>query len=332
MSCSQRDARRLRPFIAIAVLTTLGALLSATLLAAQQPILDELERVPACRALPGPPRSVLPALEGQYGVEQPYMGLMRALGVRRAKIEVRGTWRHGALRDPAVVKRLYFRCYECPFAQMTDLRRLVEIDRSPLRAALDAAALGRTRAATPPNAMDHSPRIEGKLVQVWETFFDIPRAPGAGLVTPAENGVWPVDRKAWAEAQAAVDDDDALGLMCMIRNRALTNSQLQDLLCEAARSFYRNRVAEIELLVSWGANPNMPDRNGDLPLVGASNPLNVAALLLLGAEPNAKDGLGRSALDIARWQAKNNPNSSTQCVSALLTAAAGRSTTRDSKP
>lgn len=311
-----RSTRRTHIAVALLVLATCPAALAQALLA--------LGHLPACAHLPLPPAAEAPA------PEQPYMAAMRALGVRRAVVDVRGVWRHGALVRPTVYRRLYFRCYDCPFAQISDLEPLAEIERSALPAHLDQAALDRARSAHPPVVIDHPPRIEGRVVSLRALFFDSPRAPGsAWLAVPNANAVWPVSatHSSMQRGLAAIEADDTVALACILQMHAFTGAQLASLLIASLNFGPFNRAADIELLGAAGANPNEiaatgPWR-GDLPLMRAiGNPTHVAALLDIGANPNATiqyyGGAAQSALDLARWQARHDPGPTSQCVLALL--------------
>lgn len=66
---------------------------------------------------------------------------------------------------------------------------------------------------------------------------------------------------------------------------------------------------KVELLLSWGANPNLQDSNGDTPLhIWASSSwdedsVEVCEMLLnKGADPTIKNNLGQTALDVAKWK------------------------------
>lgn len=280
-----------------------------------------LADAPACHELPGPPRGAVPS------TQQPYMPAMRTLGIRRAVIDVDGIWRRGTLTRPSIRRQLYFHCYDCPFGQITDLKRLVRIERSPLTTVLERAALGGALAARPARYIDNPPKIEGKCVQVPIMLFDAPRAPASwaaqfwAAARPCENGRQPL-----ARALAAIEAEDSLALACLLRGYKFDTTELSTLLLSAVHSD-GERAAEIELLGAAGANANATGRDGDLPLQAAiaSDPLNVLALLDIGADPAKRNDEGKSALDLAQWAATRYRDADSRCVLGLLTAAVHRS-------
>jgi ankyrin repeat protein len=81
-------------------------------------------------------------------------------------------------------------------------------------------------------------------------------------------------------------------------------------------------VASLRLLTERGANPNAPTTRGDTPLLVAarlgSNDV-VRALVELGADSNATDNTGKTALDTVK-EAGRNRHEDTEALLRALSA------------
>lgn len=293
--------------------------------AAPQAIEHLLAGVPACRNLPKLP----PPLDAAPTERQPYMALMQSFGVQLARIEVRGVWRRGKFTAPSVHRRLFFSCYGCAFSQITDLHQIVRIERSALRSDLDRLALEESRLARKPPFIDHAPRFEGRPVYFWLAFPDRPvnTATPTGLSLPLEAHLFGSPGRPQQQALAAIFDDDSRALACLLRSHPFTSDELSQMLDAAARS--GPRAAMIEVLAARGADPNTMVRKGPwrgaMPLVSAAgDPINVAALLDVGADPGSRDSPGDTALDVLRRvpSLRNSPEG--KCSAALLEQASAR--------
>src|SRR5579883_171323 len=289
----------------IAVLTAC-AVGGAGALKAQNPAAT-LKSLPACAHLPAWSPGPEPV------ATLPYMATMRALGIQRAAVEVRGVWQDGRLASPFVARRLYYRCNACLSAQITDLATLARLRRSFLQLQIDRAALGFARVAGPSRYFERVPRLNGRRVHFWVFLPSRPsmgQSP-TGLSTPLN--IFPLKRPSTQLelALAAVHDDDALALSCVLAGGKLGASDLTTLLGAA------------------GADPNAPvaagDRRGDLPLADAiGSPINVAALLDIGASPTAADSEGQTPFEHARRASALDGTPQLACSLALLEAASAR--------
>ena len=70
---------------------------------------------------------------------------------------------------------------------------------------------------------------------------------------------------------------------------------------------YNHKEDVVDFLIKQGANPNIPDNNGETPLVWAikvwnSNTNLVAKLLKSGADPKVQSRFREDAFDVARTQ------------------------------
>lgn len=314
---------RYRPLASVLIVgLTACTVGGAGLLKAQGPAAT-LKSLPACAHLPAWSPGPEPV------ATLPYMATMRALGIQRAAVEVRGVWQDGRLASPFVARRLYYRCDACLSAQITDLATLARLRRSLLQPQIDRTALGFARVAGPSRYFERVPRLNGRRVHFWVFLPSRPsmgQSP-TGLSRPLN--VLPLKRPSTQLelALAAVRDDDALALSCVLAGGKLGSSDLTTLLEAAAGP--GPRADAIELLGAAGADANAPvaagDRRGDLPLADAiGSPTNVAALLDIGASPTAADSEGQTPIEHARRASALNGTPQLGCSLALLEAASAR--------
>jgi len=257
--------------------------------------------VPPCSALRNfTPRPI-------SGPTEPYMKLMQELRVRRATVDVEGVWQHGRVaKARAMGSPQYYRCYDCAFSEITDARRLSRFACSPLPAALDAAAAARAQRALPMLPHDQKGfRLEGRRVNVAVILFDAEGAPGFAVYLRPTATLAPNPSKLPSgpgALLAVLGYGDMLHLLCTLSTQNLAQRSLNmGLFARAASGPPFDQAGAIEALVAHGANPNARGEGGETPLMAATvNPLNVQALLSLGADPwlpqrRRVDGIGRSA-------------------------------------
>jgi hypothetical protein len=150
-------------------------------LSAQQPdrrtsfsiIRNTLRVLPACTWI-----SKLP-LDTAGGKDVPYMRKMRALGVARAAIVMRGTAHQGYVVGIVATRNIFYNVYDGPQGEITDQLQLARIAQSGLPTELQSAALA-TASTFPdqPYRMDGpGEEVEGKQVETAVGFADEPWLP-----------------------------------------------------------------------------------------------------------------------------------------------------------
>lgn len=280
--------------------------------------------VPPCSALRNfTPRPI-------SGPTEPYMKLMQEFRVRRATVDVEGVWQHGRVAKARPMgSPQYYRCYDCAFSEITDARRLSRLARSPLPAALGATAVARAQRALPMLPFDQRGfRLEGRRVTVAVILFDAEGAPGFAVYLPpiAMRAPTPSKLPSGPGALLAVlGYGDMLHLLCVLRTQNLAQRSLNMGLFARAESGPFDQAGAIEALVAHGANPNARGEGGETPLMSATvNPLNVQALLSLGADPWLRNDAGLTALDTLHRDERFVRQPVDQCSERLLTEAMAR--------
>ncbi len=301
----------------------LGAL-SPSGLAAQAPQLgDALAARPATL---GEIRSVLDKIPScsEYLRQPPVEGAgatfvpaMRAEGIARAHFVIGADSLFPKPLGLRILHVIYFSDYDGPSSQITDRRRLSSIESTPLAAALRTRALGL--AHNFPAAFDtaemRSPtneREEAKFTadeeidaDSWMRSLDGPYNDPLAAFYPRMAG------PGTPEGAVARQDTEALSTATM--NASLGEVTLNRLLLLASSSV-RNMTGVIQILRELGADPNQVvtiwfgrgQKMLPLTLAVHGSACNVAALLAVGANPNLRDGLGHSALEIALEQGRDD--------------------------
>jgi len=240
-----------------------------------------------------PPCSILRAeLErGNYGggVDQPYMGSMRAQGVQRALVELTAVFHGNRVENTRVVRRLYFRRFDGANSQISDEPTLTAIDTSGLAMVLDDLARDRIQTAPLVRGYSGSP---GDGVSGFVEFF-------ANAWLPEQKPIlFPAGQR--TALIAAVINGDAVETRALLGSSEFDKKRINGALLNAVLSRYDN-TAIIELLLNAGANVNTRTADGTTPLMNAvAHPCNLHPLLDHGADVIVRDKWGRDALQLAR--------------------------------
>jgi hypothetical protein len=217
------------------------------------------------------------------------MDKMGELGVQRAMIEVRAVRRRNRPQDMQVVRRLFYRRFDGPDAQISDADALNAIGVSGLEADLDRIAQDRVSNAPIAKTGD-SPFRSKRLVSFVEFFAD-PWMP--------EQPVFFLALGSAAAITGAVDESDASGTRALLKSNRFSNKELDRSLFDAVLSRYDNSTV-IKLLLDAGADANAHAKDGTTPLmIAVGRPCNLRPLLDGGANLYARDKWGKTALDHA---------------------------------
>lgn len=172
--------------IACAMTCVSSAIMQETGTAEIQDIQRIIQCLPACSHF----RFNLEHGEHGTGVEQPYMGRMRAQGIKRAIFQVTAGLSSERASEPfRVTRRLYFREYDGPAAQITDPETLEHIRNSGLEVSLSVTALERARSARVFAGIDHARRVlkRSNALLAEIDFFDLPLlAEGTTVLAPID--------------------------------------------------------------------------------------------------------------------------------------------------
>jgi Ankyrin repeats (many copies) len=277
------------PLLLQSVLLLIGA---RPVMSQSPPANDQLiKELPACSVL----REELERGVHGNGVDQPYMAKMRAQGVRRVQFNLTAVFRNKRAEGAQVVRRLYFRQFDGPDAQITDEATIQAIAHSGLAEMLDDLAINRV-AAAPRFLGDGHPR--GNQVSSLVEFFSDAWLP--------EQRVWlfPTGHASTHPSSlvGAVVDGDVLDSRALLQAKNFSKKELDRALFDAVLSRYDNTTV-IDLLLNAGADVNSRTPDGWTPLMSAvSHPCNLHPLLDRGADLNARDKWGKNALQVAREQ------------------------------
>jgi hypothetical protein len=232
------------------------------------------------------------------GTEETYMEAMRNQGVARAVVVVsaeRNPDDH--VKNPKVVRTLYYREFDAADAQVTDTATLSRIRESRLEQALTAVAIERLRSAPFFAGREGSKRSYKHWTSNVELFSSawLPE-PSTILVPSREHAL-----------SSPTPDvlDDVIQTRALLSSHNFNKSELNRALFDAVLSRYDN-AAVIKLLLDAGADVNAVDRDGITPLMNAvDHQCNLRALLEHGAEVHARDKWGVTALKRAESRKQN---------------------------
>jgi len=231
--------------------------------------------------------------EGQFGngIDQSYMQTMRQYGVQRALLIVNAKRRNNKVDDPIVVRALYFNRYDGPNSQVTDPSKLAQI-RQSLQPALEEIARDR---------VENAPFFHGfergyKQTKQWSGYAEFF---SNSWLPQQETRFFPQVQSDVTLASTALTGD-SIEVGRLLKSISVQRSQLNLALSDALLSRYDNS-AVIELLVRAGADVNATGHDGTTPLmIAVDSPCNLRVLLANGAEIDARDKLGRTALKRAQ--------------------------------
>jgi hypothetical protein len=229
------------------------------------------------------------------GVDQPYMAAMRQQGVQRALVEVHAVLRGDRPEHIHIVRRLYFRRFDGPDAQIDDRAALDAIQTRGLRHRLDELALSLASQAPVARGPAGPPWVSRDKVYGFVEFFADPWLPAPRpLLFPSGSAETALGN--------AIQCGDALATQALLRSRKFAKRELNLALFGAVLSTYDNS-AVIKLLLNAGADVNARAPDGETPLmVAVGRPCNLQPLLDAGANVNARDKWGGTALQQAhRW-------------------------------
>ena len=235
---------------------------------------------------------------------------MRAAGIARAHFVIGADAVSPAPTRLRILRTIYFSNYDGSRSEVTDPRRLREIETSGLASSLRAMALqeaGASREAYDtagvryPTAGSPAARFTADFEVDADTWM--PRLPGP--YNSALGQFFP-DMPGPATAEGAVARQDTMALLSAARSAALGQATLNRLLLLAATSA-RDSSGVISVLAGLGADPNQlvdswlggAPRLRTLTLAVHGSACNVAALLAAGADPNLEDESGHTALELA---------------------------------
>lgn len=257
---------------------------------------------------------------------------MRREGVKRAEVEIKLTWFFGP-RLLRVVRVEYFAAYESPNSQITDLPRLNHLQAVGLEGELKQVALQRGL---------HGRWFESPPAQHPSKWGPVPAGIGINLLDDEwlptlPPFYWNRD-PSWTPLVDAVVMDDRVGIEELLHGR-LDAGDLGTALSWAASG---DDSATVRELLNAGARVNFPDKHGYTALMGAVNNQKIPNLKILldaGADANARvPETGDTALllplyrrqdatEIVRCLLKNgaNPNAANNVGrSALMLATFGQ--------
>ncbi len=223
--------------------------------------------------------------------EQPYMGLMRKAGVRRAVFETRAVWQRRGPDRVSVVRRMYYKEYDRPHGQIIDAGTLAEIRDSGLEGLLDEVALQRVRNAKFSRGIDGPGPRKGQVLFSFVEFLD------NGWIPPEPTFVHALGKPQADPLSVAAGVGDEIELRRLLGLRNYSQHELTTALDAAVRN-YDDNTSVIELLIKAGGDVNArpwPD-GGTLLMCAIGHPSNVNALLTLGADVNARDRQRQTAL------------------------------------
>lgn len=251
------------------------------------PVQQLINELPLCSVL----RSELQRGVHGEGIKQPYMDKMGELGVQRAMIEVRAVRRRNRPQGMQVVRRLFYRRFDGPDAQISDEGVLNAIGVSGLEADLDRIA--RNRVSTAPIVKAGDWPVRSKRLVSFVEFFADPWMPEQPALLFALSG-------SAATTTSAVVESDAPGTRALLKSNKFSKKELDRSLFDAVLSRYDNSTV-IKLLMDAGADANARNEEGTTPLMNAvARPCNLRPLLDGGANLYARDKWGKTALDHAR--------------------------------
>lgn len=226
------------------------------------------------------------------------MEKMRKQGVKRAAIEVQASYRKGWVEDVHIVRRLYFSQFDGPDSQISSASILKRIDDSGLQTELDRAVIDRAKVAPVKGPVDSPPlSFRHRFHYVW-TLVQIYSDPAF----PQEKTLLHPTGHQTATLNDAVLFGDALETQKLLQAKRFKQGELDYTLFSAVMSDFDNTTS-IRLLLGAGANANSRAGDETTPLmVAVARPCNIRPLLDGGADRDARDSSGRTAIEIARQQ------------------------------
>jgi hypothetical protein len=220
--------------------------------------------------------------------ERPYSALMRQQNVARAFFEINSVWRHGKPADVQIVRRLYFRSFEGANSQIVDQQHLGEIQQSGLQNLLDQTALNRMNSAQLFGGVHGVRHPEGKRLYTYLNFFaDSSREEPRVLASPY---------KKLDPFSQAVYLGDNIELSRLLDSQKFSRQQLNGALFLAVRNYFDNTDVISRLIQAGGELNARTDDGRTLLMTAIGVPAQVKALIKIGADVNARDRFGNTAL------------------------------------
>lgn len=254
-----------------------------------QRLMDEL---PLCSCL----REELVRNSPHQMAEQPYMERMRGQGVARASVEIAAILEKGKPTQLRIDRRLYFSRLDGADSQIVDIAALKRIEESGLSLLLDEISRARALKAPVVRGPDLHFFTDKQLTADLE-FFAVP--------TIRERQVMFGPRGHLKPLEARVILGDLIGTRTLLESRKFADDELDQALFASVLSRYDNTTV-MHVLLTAGANVNARASNGVIPLMSAiAHPCNLIPLLNAGADLNARDKWGRTAIQQAREQRMN---------------------------
>jgi hypothetical protein len=305
--------------LALSVSCLIGALSSAQLPSHNAQNGDEIDAI--VQSLPKCSHFRLELEQGGRGtgIEEPYMSLLREHGIKRAIFQVTAPLRRGHVGVPLLVaRRLYFRRYDGPDAEITKPDELKAIRDSGLERILDNAALEKAQHAPVFAGIEHAQKLlrASRAVVGDIEFLDLPFLPQSPpvLVPSGEND------QPLLEAALAGDVNGASSKAKHASKEVLNKALF------FAISRRQDNSDVIRFLISAGADVNgrMGAGKSTTLMWAIPNPCNLPVLLQNGADINGRDRKGRTALQVAEQETPNVPLVK-QSIELLRAASGGAS-------
>lgn len=245
-------------------------------------IQQHLQQIATTLTSASPLRQMLERGAHGDGIHYPWMDEMRREGVKRAEVEIKLTWFFGPwfLR---FVRVKYFAAYESPDSQITDPPRLSHLQAIGLEEKLKQVALQRGL---------HGRWFESPPAQHPSKWWPVPTGIVINLLDDEwlpilPSFYWNRD-PSWTPLVDAVAMDDRVGVEKLLAHGKVDTGDLDTALSWAVSG---DDSAMVRELLNAGARVNFPDKHGYTALMGAVNNRKIPNLKILldaGADVNAR--------------------------------------------